>query len=123
LTRRLSGGELSEALGTFGRIRIIAELARKPDQSFTKYTIQQVSGMQNKSDIKANLERLVAILGLGQGVQIPVPEILDQHGEREGPALRRVPEALGAVRTALLAPSFSSSCYHHIDVSVTARTG
>jgi hypothetical protein len=54
-------GELSEALGSFGRIRIIAALAREPDQTFTIYAIRESSGMQHRGDIKSNLEKLVSI--------------------------------------------------------------
>jgi len=53
--------ELSEALGSFGRIRIIMALAREPNQAFTTYAIREASGLQHREDIKANLEKLVAI--------------------------------------------------------------
>ncbi len=52
--------EITEALGSVGRFRIIAELAKDPNESFTKYTILKGTGLK-RVDVKSNLERLVSI--------------------------------------------------------------
>ena len=38
--------EISEALGSIGRIRIIAELARKPNNSFSKHALEAATGIK-----------------------------------------------------------------------------
>jgi hypothetical protein len=52
--------EIDEGIGSIGRIRIIAELARDPDKAFTTYAIVAATGLK-RNDVKTNLARLVAI--------------------------------------------------------------
>jgi hypothetical protein len=52
--------EISEALGSIGRIRMLAELARKPGESLSKHNLEAATGIKRK-DIKSSLERLMTI--------------------------------------------------------------
>src|SRR2546426_6789998 len=52
--------EIDEGIGSIGRIRIIAELARAPEKAFTIYAIVAATGLK-RTDVKTNLARLVAI--------------------------------------------------------------
>jgi DNA-binding MarR family transcriptional regulator len=52
--------QIDEALGSIGRVRIIAELAKRPEKTFTVYAIAAVTGLK-RTDVKANLVHLVAI--------------------------------------------------------------
>jgi hypothetical protein len=52
--------EIERGLGTIGRIKIMAELAKKPNESFTKYALLKGTGLKH-SDLKENLTHLVAI--------------------------------------------------------------
>jgi biotin synthase-like enzyme len=52
--------EIDVGLGTIGRIKIMAELAKKPNESFTKYALLKGTGLK-RSDLKENLAHLVAI--------------------------------------------------------------
>ena len=52
--------EIEKGLGTIGRIRILAELATKPNSSFTKYALIKGTGLK-RSDLKSNLTVLVSI--------------------------------------------------------------
>ncbi len=51
---------VEEGLGTIGRIKILAELSKKPDESFTKYAILKGTRLK-RSDLKDNLRHLVSI--------------------------------------------------------------
>src|SRR5438105_2343818 len=50
----------ARGLGSIGRIRIIAELARKPNDSFSKHSLEAATGIKRK-DIKSSVKRLIAI--------------------------------------------------------------
>lgn len=52
--------EIDVGLGSIGRVRIVAELARNPDRRMTIYAISAVTRLK-RVDIKANLARLVEI--------------------------------------------------------------
>ena len=52
--------EINRGLGTIGRIKIMAELAKQPKNSFTKYLLQKGTGLK-RNDLKENLKHLTAI--------------------------------------------------------------
>src|SRR5579872_4242526 len=52
--------EIDEGLGSLGRIRVVAELAKDPERMLTVYAIAAVTHLK-REDVKANLTRLVAI--------------------------------------------------------------
>jgi len=52
--------EIDEGLGSIGRFRIMAELARDPERRMTIYSIAAVTRLK-RVDIKANLAHLVRI--------------------------------------------------------------
>jgi len=51
------GKEVEEALGSVGRIRILRELAREPERSFSKYSLIKATGLK-REDLNRNLKRL-----------------------------------------------------------------
>lgn len=52
--------KIETGLGTIGRIKIMAELAKKPNGSFTKYALLKGTGLK-RSDLKENLRQLITI--------------------------------------------------------------
>jgi len=52
--------EIEEGLATIGRIKVLAELAKKPSESYTKYAILKGTGLKRK-DVSENLKHLVRI--------------------------------------------------------------
>jgi Fic family protein len=52
--------EIDRGLGSVGRLRIIAELAREPEERLTVYNISAATHLK-RSDVKANLAHLLAI--------------------------------------------------------------
>jgi len=52
--------EIEVGLGSIGRVRITAALARNPDRRLTIYAISAATGLK-RVDIKANLSHLVRI--------------------------------------------------------------
>jgi hypothetical protein len=52
--------EVKEGLGTIGRIKVMAELARKPNEAFTKYALLKSTRLKRR-DLKENLQHLIGI--------------------------------------------------------------
>jgi hypothetical protein len=52
--------EIEEGLGTIGRIKVMAELAKKPNESLTKYSLLKCTGLK-RSDLNENLRHLTNI--------------------------------------------------------------
>jgi len=52
--------EIEEGLATIGRIKVMAELAKKPNESLTKYAILKGTGLK-RSDVSENLKHLTSI--------------------------------------------------------------
>ena len=52
--------EIAEGLGTIGRIKVVASLAKRPNDALTKYALASETGLKRR-DLKQNLDRLVAI--------------------------------------------------------------
>jgi hypothetical protein len=52
--------EIDEALGSLGRLRIVAELAKDPGRMLTVYAIATGTHLK-RDDVKANLAHLVAV--------------------------------------------------------------
>jgi hypothetical protein len=52
--------EIEEGLGTIGRIKVMAELAKEPNESFTKYSLLKGTGLK-RSDLNENLRHLTYI--------------------------------------------------------------
>ena len=52
--------EINKGIGTIGRIRILAELAKEPNESFTRYALQKSTGLK-RNDLKENLKHLLLI--------------------------------------------------------------
>ena len=52
--------EIADGIGSIGRIRILAELAKKPNETLTKYSIISTKGLK-RVDLRTSLDRLVSI--------------------------------------------------------------
>ena len=52
--------EVNKGIGTIGIIRILAELAKEPNDSFTRYSLQKSTGLK-RSDLKENLRHHLQI--------------------------------------------------------------
>lgn len=52
--------ELEVALGTVGRLRILKELASRPNQPITKYQLEKLTGLK-PVDVRKDLEALIQI--------------------------------------------------------------
>jgi DNA-binding MarR family transcriptional regulator len=63
--------EIDEALGSIGRIRIIAELAKVHDRRLTVYAISALTGLK-RTDVKSNLSRLVSIGWVNEYRSMPI---------------------------------------------------
>jgi len=51
------GEEVEGALGSVGRVRILRELARSPERSFSKYSLAKATGLKRETPNR-NLKRL-----------------------------------------------------------------
>ena|SRR5437870_5607083 len=63
--------EIDEALGSIGRIRIIAELAKVQDRRLTVYAISALTGLK-RTDVKSNLIHLVSIGWVSEYRSLPI---------------------------------------------------
>ncbi|MEM2921094.1 MAG: hypothetical protein QXF26_02115 [Candidatus Bathyarchaeia archaeon] len=52
--------EIEEGLATIGRIKVLAELAKKPNESLSKYALMRGTGLKSR-DLNANLKHLLNI--------------------------------------------------------------
>lgn len=52
--------EIDEGIGSIGRIRITAKLAKAPEKTYTIYALAAATGLK-RTDVKTNLAHLVAI--------------------------------------------------------------
>jgi hypothetical protein len=63
--------EVDEALGSLGRLRIVAELAKDPGRMLTVYAIASGTHLK-RDDVKTNLVHLVAVGWVDKHAFVPI---------------------------------------------------